>query len=79
MSSLIDPGDDGTEITPSDTEDLAVVTRGLFVGAIGDVKVDMASGSTITFVSVVPGIVHPLRVRRVYATGTDATDIVGVW
>ena len=75
---VIDPGDDGFVITPSDTEDLDIPTRGLYVGVVGDVKVDMISGSTLTFVSMVAGIVHPLQVRRVYSTGTDATDIVGV-
>lgn len=79
MSGLIDPADDGVEITPSDTVDLTTVTRGLYVGVIGDVRVAMASGSVITFVGMAAGIVHPFRVRRVYATGTDATDIVGVY
>lgn len=78
MSGLIDPGDDGFDITPSDTEDLAVPTRGLYVGAVGDVKVDMLSGTTLTFVALAAGIIHPFRVRRVYATGTDATDIIGI-
>lgn len=79
MSGLIDPADAGFEITPSDTEDLEEVTRGLFVGGIGDVKVDMAGVGTITFVGLAAGIVHPFQVKRVYATDTDATDIVGVY
>ena len=78
MSGLIDPADGAFVITPSDTEDLTFVARGLWVGAVGDVKVDMANGNTVTFVSMVAGIVHPLRVRKVYSTGTDATDILGV-
>lgn len=32
-----------------------------------------------TFNNLVAGVVHPLRAKRVYATGTDATDIVGVY
>jgi hypothetical protein len=78
MSGLIDPGDDGFDITPSDTEDLAVPTRGLYVGTTGDIKVDMLSGTTLTWVGLVAGIIHPLQVRKVYATGTDATDIIGI-
>lgn len=78
MSGLIDPGDSGFDITPSDTEDLAVPTRGLYVGTTGDVTVDMLSGDTLTFVSLTGGIIHPIRVRRVYATSTDATDIIGI-
>lgn len=78
MSGLIDPGDGGFDITPSDTEDLAVPARGLYVGTTGDVTVDMINGDTLTFVSLTGGIVHPIRVRRVYSTGTDATDIIGI-
>lgn len=78
MSGLIDPGDGGFDITPSDTEDLAVPTRGLYVGAVGDVKVDMLNGDTVTFVAMLAGVIHPIQVRRVYATDTDATDIVGI-
>ena len=79
MSGLIDPADDGVEITPSDTVDLERVTRGLYVGTIGDVKVTMASGNTVTWVALAAGVIHPLQVRRVFATGTDATDIVAAY
>lgn len=79
MSGLIDPADRAVAVTPSDSADLTEVTRGLYVGASGDVKVDMANGDTVTFVAMAAGVVHPLRVRRVYSTGTDATDIVAVY
>ena len=79
MTGLIDPADAGFEITPSDTVDLERNTRGLYVGGIGDVTVDMAGGGTITFVALSSGVIHPLQVKRVYATGTDASDIIGVY
>ena len=78
MSGLIDPADGAFAITPSDTEDLEQVTRGLYVGVSGDVKVDMANGDAVTFVSLAAGVIHPLRVRRVYSTGTAATSILGI-
>ena len=78
MSGLIDPADDGFVITPSDTEDLAVPTRGLYVGGSGDVKVDMLTGTTLTWISLTAGIIHPIQVRRVYSTSTDATNIIGI-
>lgn len=78
MSGLIDPADGVFIITPSDTENLTQATRGLYVGVAGDVKVDMASGDTITFKTLSAGIIHPLRVRKVYSTGTNATDILGI-
>lgn len=65
-------------ITPDDANDIVTVTRALYVGSAGDVRVDMADGSDVTFSSVPSGTVLPLRVRRVYATGTTASGIVGL-
>ena len=78
MSGLIDPADDGFAITPSDTEDLEVPTRYLYVGVAGNVKVDMLSGTTITWVTLAAGVLHQLQVRKVYSTGTAATSIIGI-
>ena len=61
------------DITPSDGADLAQgITRGLYLDVSGSVKVDMADSGTVTFVDLAAGICHPLRVKRVYSTGTDA-------
>lgn len=79
MSGLIDPAEKAFSVTPSDTADLTQVTRGLYVGVSGNVKVDMVSGDTLTFVAMAAGVVHPLQVKKVYSTGTDATDIIGVF
>ena len=67
-------------VTPSDTTDLATVpTKGIYVGASGDVKVDMADGTTVTFTSLADGMIHPISCKRVYATGTSATGILAVY
>ena len=65
--------------TPSNTADLAFVTTALYVGGAGDVTV-RADGSTqnVTFTAVPAGSVLPIRVARVMATGTTATNIVGL-
>ena len=57
MSGLLDPADDGFVITPSDTEDLDVPTRGLYVGVSGDVKVDMLTGTTLIWIGLAAGII----------------------
>lgn len=74
----ISPGYGGFAVTPNDSTDLAVPTRGLYVGAAGDVKVTMISGETVTFVGLSAGIIHPICARRVWSTATTATSIVGV-
>lgn len=73
-------------VTPSNTTDIPVVTGGtsnngcvLYIGGYGDVKVDTVGGDTVTFVGILGGTFFPVQVRRVYATGTTATNIVALW
>lgn len=78
MSGLIDPASGAFEVTPSDTENLEINTTAVFVGTGGDLKVDMANGDTVTFV-VAASTLLPIQVRKIYSTGTDADDIVGIY
>ena len=74
------PASHAVAITPNNSTDLTEATRGVYVGASGNLKVDMLGGETaIIFVGLAAGLIHPLRVTRVYATGTTATDIIGVF
>lgn len=67
-------------VTPSDTTDLATVpTKGLYLGGAGNVKVDMADGTTVTFTALSSGMIHPISCKRVYATGTTTTSILAVY
>ena len=66
-------------VTPNDGADLADTSRALYIGGAGDVKVDMYGSGTVTFVGVTAGSVLPVRVDRVYSTGTTATSIVALW
>lgn len=64
----------------SDTVDLTEPTRAIFTGAGGTIIVNMVgTGTSITFANVPAGSVIPLRVSRVYATGTTATGLVGLY
>ncbi|TJV71048.1 MAG: hypothetical protein E5X76_17835 [Mesorhizobium sp.] len=65
-------------VTPNNTADLATVPVLLWLGGAGDLRVTMLGGETVTFVGLYAGW-HPMRVTRVHATGTTATNIVGVW
>jgi len=75
--SLSYPIQGGFPVTPSDTADLAQMARGLFVGVAGNVKITYADGTTDTLTNLVAGVWHPMYVKRVYSTGTTATDIHG--
>lgn len=72
------PADDAAAVTPSDSVDLANVSRGLYVGTGGDLTVITKGGTTILFKAVPSGTLLPIRVSRVKATGTAAADIVAL-
>ena len=76
---LSSPGGNAFAVTGNDSTDLTNATRGLYVGGAGDVKVTTIGGSTVTFAAVPGGSVLPVRVARVFATGTTATNMIGLY
>ncbi len=64
-------------ITPDDTSDLAQATVALNVQTPGKVHVTTVDGSEGE-ISVHPGQPFPIRVARVWQTGTTATGITGL-
>ena len=73
------PATSGFPITPNDTAELATLPRGILLGAGGDVAVTFQDGATVTLKNLAEGVIYPVRVRAVLATGTTATDIVGIY
>jgi hypothetical protein len=66
-------------VTPSNTVELAHVTRGIIVGVAGDVKCTLANGDVVVFPALVAGIVHPIAAKIIWDTGTNATSIVAAY
>jgi len=66
---------DAAAVVPADGSDLPRSGR-LFVGGAGAVKVTTISGTDVTFTGVIAGSVLPVRVKKVFATGTTATNMV---
>lgn len=75
---LTAPADHAFAITPHDGADLDEVTRALYVGSGGNLAIVFAGGSEASLLNVQSGTVLPLRCRRIKATGTTATDLVGL-
>lgn len=76
------PASRGAAVTPSNTANLTATSRGIYVGVSGDVVVTlqgMIDGTSLTFTGLAAGVVHPLKVKRVWTTGTTATNIVAVY
>lgn len=74
-----DPASSAAAVTTHDTNELANLTTRVFVGGAGNIKVTMMDGTDVTFTGVIAGSVLPIRVRRIFATGTTATNIVAMW
>lgn len=72
-----DPPVSGFAIIPSDTNDLAKVTRCLWVGGSGNIRVLFANDTVPVTLNAASGLVSGVF-RRIYATGTTATNIVGM-
>ncbi len=76
--SLTSPAESGEVIVPSDGTALAYATRGLYVGVGGDAVVRMLSGDVVTLKDLQAGSLYPIRVTQVLATGTSATNLIGM-
>ena len=79
MPGLSSPGANAFAVTGNDSADLSFATRGLYVGGAGDVKLTTVGGNTVTFAAVPAGAVLPVRAARIFATGTSATNLVGLY
>lgn len=78
LSANATVGAHGAEpVVLSDTVEIPV-TRALYVGVGGDIKVTMADGQVVTFVGVPTGIILPIQVSKVMLT-TAATDILALY
>lgn len=76
---LSGPADNLVAITPSDSTDLANVSRAIYVGAAGNIVVTPAAGGDNVTLTVVAGAVLPIRVSRVLSTGTTASGLVNLY
>ena len=67
-------------VTPSDSVTFPTATRALWIGGAGNVAVlALADSVAVTFAAVPAGTLLPIVAQQVLATGTSATNIVGMW
>ena len=70
------PAFPATEVARDDATDLPSPTIALAVASPGTVRITAIDGS-VGDVTIAPGQAFPLRIIRVWATGTSVTGIVG--
>lgn len=62
-------------VVPSDTAGLDQPGQ-IYIGGAGNLKVLTEGGDTQTFVGVIKGTILPVQVRKVFATGTSASNLL---
>lgn len=68
-------------ITPNDTAVIGPFSAFMFVGAVGatGLKVRTIGGQDIAFgATIAANTIYPIKIDRVYATGTSAAGIIGL-
>lgn len=74
-----DPVKFGFTPSASDTVDLTYVTRSIYIGGAGAIRVtlkDMQTDTYVTYSAIPAGTSLPLRIQRLWSTGTTATNLV---
>lgn len=73
------PAIGNVEVTPSDTEDLDQISRTIYIGSAGNLRLTAKDGTTATYTNLPAGTFLTVRARRVFATGTTASGIVSMY
>lgn len=74
------PARNAAAVTPHDTNALASVAKGLYVGGAGNIACRLVDDSAdVTFTAVPVGTVLPIRVSHVRSTSTTATAIIALF
>lgn len=77
-SGLNSPPSRAFDVTPHNTNELAVATRGIMVTGAGDVAVVTVEGDEVVLPGLQPGTQYAIRAKIIKATGTTATGIKGL-
>ena len=72
------PGTDAFAITTSDSANFTTNARSIYVGGAGDVTIVTPANTVVTFKAVPVGSILPVQAKRVNATATTATSLVGL-
>lgn len=72
------PASNVFSVTPSDSADFTRPTTAIMANVAGDISVVTVGGDTATL-TVLAGVMYPIRCVRVNSTGTTATGITGFY
>jgi hypothetical protein len=75
-------------VTPNDSQDITIagspitgIENGvlLYVGTGGDLTITTIGGQTVTLVNIADGSYVPIQVKKVWVTGTSASNILALF
>lgn len=79
VDSVIAPARNCFSITPGDGTMLPVLPKAIYVGNGGDIVMRaIDSGSDVKFANVPAGTILDIRATAIRATGTTASDLIGL-
>ncbi len=55
---------------------LPTIARGLYISGAGALVVVMANGDAVTFSGLLAGIVYPIAVKQITASGSSAAGVI---
>jgi hypothetical protein len=65
-------------LTPSDSTDLPVSIKGIYVGTTGNIAMIAAEDTAEVILPNVPAGYYPIAPKRIFSTNTTASNIVGL-
>jgi hypothetical protein len=79
LDSLVAPARNCFSITPNDTAALPFVPKAIYIGTGGNLVIRaIDSSSDVTFTNVPNGTILDIRATSIRATGTSATNLIGL-
>lgn len=66
-------------LAPHDSTDFANEIQALYVGGTGNITGVLPDDTTVLISAIPVGTILPIRLKRINATGTTATLLVGFW
>lgn len=76
-SDISAPPSNAVQITPSDTADLSYLTRAIYVGIQGDLRILTHNNQEVIYKNILG--IKVIRAKRVFATGTTAGALIAEW
>ena len=78
-AQISDPARNAFLFTLSDTVNEANLCRGFIPESDGNAKVTTAGGTDVVLSTLQAGVLYPLRILRIWSTGTTISGAAGVF